>query len=144
MTERRHWGDSPRSGAQAAVTATCAFSSTISPSRASARTVSPSRNSPCEDRQRERVDEALLDDALERPRAVGRVVAEVAQQRARVVGELDLDAALTHAGDQALDLEVDDLADLLAAERLELDDVVEAVDELGLERALHVLRCWRS
>src|SRR5690348_2088272 len=55
-----------------------------------------------EDRDRQRVDQALLDDALERARAVGRVVAEVAQQRAGVVGQLDLDAALLHAGDQAL------------------------------------------
>ena len=34
---------------------------------------------------------------LQRPRPVGRVVAEVAEQRPRGVGELDLDAALGHA-----------------------------------------------
>ena len=47
-----------------------------------------------EDPQRERVDEALLDHALQRPGAVDRVVAEVADQRARVVRQLDGDAAL--------------------------------------------------
>ena len=50
---------------------------------------------------------------------------------------LDVHAALGHPHDQAGDLEVDDLAQLLAAERVELDDVVEAVDELRLEVGLH-------
>ena len=38
------------------------------------------------------------------------------------------------ARDEPRDLEVDDRADLLAVEPVEHDDVVEAVDELGLER----------
>src|SRR3712207_8297098 len=42
---------------------------------------------PVEDRGRQAVDELLLDDALERPRAVGRVVAEVAEQLLRGVGD---------------------------------------------------------
>ena len=37
--------------------------------------------------QGEFVDQLLLDHALERARAVGRVVAEVAEQRAGVIGE---------------------------------------------------------
>ena len=49
---------------------------------------------------------------------------------------LDVDAALGHAHDQPGDLDVDDLAQLLARERVELDDVVEAVDELRLEVGL--------
>src|SRR5919204_627139 len=89
-----------------------------------------------EDRHRQLVDQALLDHALERAGAVGRVVAHVAEQRPRGVGELDLDPALAHPAGQALDLQVDDLADLLARERLELHDVVEPVDELGLELGL--------
>src|SRR6478736_150579 len=55
-----------------------------------------------EDRERQRVDQALLDHALERARAIGRVVAEVAQQLAGAIGELDLDAALAHAAHQSL------------------------------------------
>ena len=35
---------------------------------------------------------------------------------------------------QALDLQVDDLVELLAAERVEQDDVVDPVQELGPER----------
>src|SRR5215212_8700894 len=73
--------------------------------------------------ERELVDELLLDHPLERARAVGRVVAEVADQRARVVGELDLDAALADPPGELRHLEVDDLADLLARQRGELDDV---------------------
>jgi hypothetical protein len=42
-----------------------------------------------------------------------------------------------HPARQALDLQVDDLADLVARQGLELDDVVEPVDELGLELGLH-------
>src|SRR4051794_460005 len=91
---------------------------------------------PLEDRQRELVDEVLGDDALEGAGAVGGVVAEVAQQGPGVVGEDDLDAALPDALEDQLDLEVDDLPQVLAVERVELDDVVEAVDELGLEVAL--------
>src|SRR5512142_1768802 len=56
-----------------------------------------------EDRERELVDEPLLDHALERPRAVRRVVAEVPQQRPRGVGQLNVDLALAHASDQARD-----------------------------------------
>src|SRR5829696_3259138 len=89
-----------------------------------------------QDRQREAVDEVALDDALERTGAVGRVVAEVAQEGPGVAGQLDLDAALPDPAGQALDLQVDDPADLRAVERVELDDVVQAVDELGLEVAL--------
>ncbi len=67
-----------------------------------------------EQAERHRVDEVLGDDALERARAVGRVVAHVAEQVAGGVRELDVHAALGHAHDQAGDLEVDDLAQLLA------------------------------
>ena len=101
-----------------------------------------------EDRQRERIDQPLLDHALERPRAVGRVVAEIPEQRPGGVGQADLDLPLTHPRDQPRDLEVDDLAELLAGEDVELDDVVEAVDELRLELGLHARPdrpgCWRS
>ena len=56
----------------------------------------------------------------------------------------DVDAALGHAHDQPGDLEVDDLAQLLARERVELDDVVEPVDELGLERQLRAVPAARD
>src|ERR1700730_10485499 len=110
-----------------------------------ARTVAPrihahriAGNEPSlEERERERVDQPLLNHTLQRPRPVCRVIAEVPEQRPRRVGQLDLDIALADTLDQARDLEVDDLRDLLAGQRLELDDVVETVDELGFELRLH-------
>src|SRR4051794_64416 len=90
-----------------------------------------------EDRDRQLVDQALLNDALERSRSVGRVVAEVAEQDESVGREVHLDAALADALDEPLDLEVDDLRDVLPVEHVELDDVVEAVHELRLEVLLH-------
>ena len=93
-------------------------------------------NWPLQDRERERVDEPLLDDALERPRAIGRIVAEVAQEGAGVVGQFEGQLALADAVDHALHLKVDDLADLRARERRELHDVVQAVDELRFEARL--------
>ena len=77
-----------------------------------------------------------LDHPLERAGAVHRVVAELAELVARGVGELDGDPALGDPRDQPADLDVDDVAQLLLGQRVELDDVVEAVDELGLERRL--------
>ena len=93
-----------------------------------------------EQSQRELVDELALDHPLQRPRAVGGVVAEVAEQGAGVVGELDLDPALADPLRQQVDLELDDPADVLAAEPVEDDDVVDPVQELGLEgRREHLL-----
>ena len=66
------------------------------------------------------------------------------------------DAPLGHPLDHEGDLEVDDLAQLLAVEGVEADDVVETVDELGLEvleqgaaqlgvaEPLAERGCWRS
>src|SRR5439155_21747032 len=90
-----------------------------------------------EDRERQAVDQVLLDHPLQRPRPVRRVVAEVAEQQPGVVGQLDLDAALAHALEHAAYLEVDDLPDLRTVQRAELDDVVQAVDELRAELGLH-------
>src|SRR5690606_3647825 len=62
-----------------------------------------------EQRHRELVDEVALDHPLERPGTVRRVVAQVPEQRARVVAEFDLDAALGHALAELSHLQVDDL-----------------------------------
>ena len=78
-------------------------------------TVSPSRELALEQLQRQLVDQLPLDHPLQRPGAVGRVVAEVAEQGARVVGQLDLDALLAQAAGELVDLELDDPAEVLAA-----------------------------
>src|SRR3954467_11315232 len=83
--------------------------------------------------QRELVDQLALDHALEWARAVSGVVAEVADQLLRIVGQLDLDAALGDALAQPVDLQPDDVANLVALERVELHDLVKAVHELRLE-----------
>src|SRR5213078_3498695 len=89
--------------------------------------------------ERELVDQLLLDHALQRARAVGRVVAEVADQRLRVVSQLDLDAALGDSADERAYLQLDDLLDLLARQRVELDYLVKAIDKLRLEGGLYAL-----
>src|SRR4051795_8311339 len=66
-------------------------------------------------------------------------LAETAVTVPRAAGRLDVDPGVAPPPEHPLDLEVDDRAELLAVERVELDDVVEAVDELGLEVLLGAL-----
>jgi len=56
------------------------------------------------------------------------------------VGEGERDAPIGHARAQALDLDGDDAQQVVFRERPEADDVVDAVDELGLEEAEWVAR----
>ena len=55
----------------------------------------------------------------------------------RSVGQLEGQAPLGEPRAQPRELELDDLADLLAGQRLELDDLVDPVEELGPERLAH-------
>jgi hypothetical protein len=96
----------PRDG-HAADVAIAALSNVSSPSAVPTRVALAERA--LEDPERQPVDEVLLDDALERAGAVGRVVAQVAQQRPRLVGQRDLDPALAHPRQHEVDLEVDAL-----------------------------------
>src|SRR5262249_60178303 len=89
-----------------------------------------------EDFQRERVLYHSLDRALERPRAVNGVVAPFGQQRFRRVGDLDRNLPIRQQALEALELDLDDVLDLLAPERIEDHDLVDAVQELGLEGLL--------
>ena len=119
---------------------TPAFSSASSPSARIDADGVAGADLALQQREREPVDELLLDHAAQRPGTVGRVIAHVAEQLARVVGERDLDPALGEPLEHAGDLQLDDLGDLLAGQRVEAHDVVEAVDELGFE----VLRAARA
>src|ERR1051326_3647090 len=79
------------------------------------------------DLERQRILNHSLDRALERARAVNRIVAPVCQQRLRRVGHLDRDLAVRQQTLQALQLNLDDMLDLLAPERVEDHDLVDAV-----------------
>src|SRR4051794_808676 len=74
-----------------------------------------------------------LDEAPQRARAVHRVVALARDERARRLGDLEREPPVAKAGADAGELQVDDLLDLLQGERLEEDDLVDAVEELGPE-----------
>ena len=65
--------------------------------------------------QRERVLEQPLDRALQRTRAVGRVPARLDDRLLRGVRQLEREPALGEPLAQALELQLDDLAELLAA-----------------------------
>ena len=95
---------------------------------------SPSRNSPSSTRMRQRIEHAPLDRPLERPRAVGRVVAFLDEQvfAAASVSSTRIFRSSSRFSKPA-QLDVDDLLHVLAAERVEDDDLVDAVEELRPE-----------
>src|SRR5690349_5744666 len=77
--------------------------------------------------------ELALDHPPERPRTVDRVVAMLGEVVARLIGQFELDLALFEALAQPLDLNIDDLAQLFLVQRMEHDDLVDAVQELRPE-----------
>jgi len=87
----------------------------------------------------ERIFDLLLYGALQRPCAVHRVEARLAQQVARRIVEGQVHVALGEALAQVQQLDVDDRAYLARAERVEHHDVVDAIDELRPEALLHHL-----
>src|SRR6202022_2752544 len=82
-----------------------------------------------EEAQRQRIDDLLLQGALERPGAVHGIVAEMRQQRLRAIGELEGDPALGKAARQPAQLNLNDSLDVLERKVLEDDDFVDAVQE---------------
>src|SRR5919202_7085747 len=86
---------------------------------------------------RQRLDQVLLDGPLERPRAVHRVEALASHQLFGRVGELEPHLALGQPLAQPAQLDLDDALDLLQAQRVEDDDLVDAVDQLGPEVRPH-------
>src|SRR5262249_20730992 len=87
-----------------------------------------------EERLGQRILDEPLDGALERPRPEGRIVAALGDELARRLGEDELDVAGAEELREARDLDVDDLGELLPAERLEDHRLVDAVQELGPEQ----------
>ena len=78
------------------------------------------------------LDEAL-DGALEGAGTVGAVVAGFEDELARGGGEGEGDLAVGEHGGELGEAEVDDAGELLFAEGMEDDDIVDAVEELGAE-----------
>src|SRR5208337_1340236 len=86
-----------------------------------------------QDFERQRVLNQALDGALQRARAELRIVTLAEQQLLRFRRQFNLDLALSQNLPQVLELKVDDLFDLLLAERVEDHDLVHAIDELRPE-----------
>ena len=89
-----------------------------------------------EDLLRQRVLDLRQDRALERARAIDRVEAHVPQQFKGLFGQLQLQPALGQALLQPAQLDPRDLLDLVLVQRVEHDDVVQAVDEFRAEMRL--------
>ena len=83
----------------------------------------------------------LLDGAPELPRAVGRVEALLDQQldAASASGSSWIALAPSSCSLTRVDHQTDDAPDVLLAERVEHDDVVDPVEELGTEGPLQLL-----
>ena len=78
----------------------------------------------------------VLDDAAQRAGAVDLVVALLAQDVLGRLGDLDGDGLFLELLDHRLQLQVDDLADLVAGQGVEDHRRVDAVQELGPEALL--------
>src|SRR5712692_489985 len=87
--------------------------------------------------------ERILDVFLDRPpqlaRSVGRVVSPLDEQVQRRPRGLELDALVRELLVDAVDHQLDDGGDVLPAERMEHDDVVDPVDELRPESPLQLV-----
>ena len=86
-----------------------------------------------EDFHTERVEDFLLYDALERTGTIGRIVSLLGQIGAGLVTEFEMEVLGGKAFFQTDELDVDDLADLLVAQTVKDDDLIDAVEELGAE-----------
>src|SRR5215469_14382389 len=74
-----------------------------------------------------------LDKPLQRPRAERRIVAALGQVVSRPVGQLELDLALLQPLAQSDQLYIDNLAQLVARQWMEHNDLVDAVQKLRSE-----------
>src|SRR5271168_2954726 len=81
----------------------------------------------------ERGFEFALNHPPQRARPIDRVVAFFSKVIARAIGQFDLDLALGEALAQAFELDIDDLAQIGLAERMEDYDLANAIQELRPE-----------
>src|SRR5262249_52466854 len=87
-----------------------------------------------------RIRKDPLQRPLERPSAEGRIPAGGGHDLLRGVSQLEPEPALDQPPTKTSELKLDDLAQLLARQRLELDDLVDPVQELRAE-VLRKRRC---
>ncbi len=98
---------------------------------------------PFEDSQRQGIRQQFLDRPLQRPRPECRIVAFLEESLSSCRRHFQRDLAVRQKIAQRLQLDVDDLRDLFFAEALEDDDVIDPVQELGLEMGCARPReCW--
>lgn len=91
------------------------------------------REAAFEDGETERVEDVVLDGALERAGTVDGVVAVLGHQLCGGVAELELEPAGSEALVDASQLDVDDALEIRAFKAVEDDDFIDAVEELGAE-----------
>ena len=94
---------------------------------------------PAHDFFRQGIFDVLLNDALQRPRPKGGVVALLGQPVLGLLIDLDRQSLLDQLLIEALDLNVDDLHDVIEAQRMEHQRLIYAVQELGVEHPLQLL-----
>src|SRR3972149_5417861 len=81
----------------------------------------------------------LLDDPLERPRAVHRIVTLLSESLAGRVGEFQCHLAILEHMTQPSQLDLDDLSNLFTGEGAEDDHFIDAVEKLGPQVATKLL-----
>src|SRR5688572_25721591 len=87
----------------------------------------------------QRILEVTLDRSLERPRAVLVVEPLLGEELLRPVGQDEFESAILEPADDVAEEDVDDRLDVLQGERMEDDRLVDAVQELGIERLVDLV-----
>src|SRR5699024_6116353 len=85
----------------------------------------------------ELVADLALDQATQRSGAEGRIVAFEGQPVLGPLSDLERDPTIGEPLGHVLDLQIDDRGEFVLVERIEEHDVIETVEELGLERRVH-------
>ena len=83
--------------------------------------------------ERQGVLEALLDDALERTRAIFRLVTQIGDRVESGVGDREVDSLFREKRLQLFRLNLDDLTNLILFQRMENDRFVDTVEEFRKE-----------
>src|SRR4051812_29512672 len=91
------------------------------------------RETTLEDRQRQGILQQALDRAFERSSTESRVVTLGCEHFSGSRCQLERELSLSEQLLEPLELQVDDMLNLLLAERTEDDDVINAVEKLGTE-----------